>query len=246
MNLSDIVELIENHGFAVVIVILIFFASFKFFEKFFDWFLALIKRAFDKSWNGDGKENHNAALVSRKRFFASMRRLECVDDMLDQLRQVTGADRIAVFQYHNGGTTVAGIPYLRCSMTNEVLGRGNQPNMPMLQGLPVAMFGRWNRMVANHSTIHLPNIHDLQETDPTTWEILTDQRVKSIYVSGLYDSYGLPLGFLTVEACLKPKTLDPKQISEINDMTNRISGILSVLTVEESDAFCEKEKQRKE
>lgn len=243
MTIPEIVELIENHGFSLVIVVLLLVASLKFFEKFFDWFLVLIKNAFERSWGHS--ENQKAALNSRKRFFASMRRLECVDDMLDQLRQITSADRVAVFQYHNGGTTVAGIPYLRCSMTNEVLGRGNQPNIPMLQGLPVAMFGRWNRMVAEHSTIHLPDIHVLQEIDPTTWEILTDQRIRSIYVSGLYDSYGLPLGFLTVEACLKPNTLTPKQISEINDMSNRISGILSVLTIAESDAFCEKYKNEK-
>jgi hypothetical protein len=163
-----------------------------------------------------------------------MRRLEFVDDLLEQLRDTTGADRVAVFQYHNGGTTVAGIPYLRCSMTNESLKRGNQPNIPLLQGLPVGIFGRWNRMVSIHKKVYLSSVDLLQETDPTTWEILSDQRIKSIYVAGLYDRYQLPIGFLTVEGCLSNLALSPEKISEIDDITNKVSGVLSVLNVDES------------
>lgn len=60
-----------------------------------------------------------------------------IDDILTKTLFETGADRIWVLRFHNGGHFVGGIPYRKLSMSHEQVKRGVSRELDGMQNIPL-------------------------------------------------------------------------------------------------------------
>lgn len=163
------------------------------------------------------KQNFNTVVINS----------QVINDLLDQTLYHLNADRIYIFQYHNGGSNIQGIPFARCSNTHERCEVGVEPHIQNYQNLPLAMYGFRNDVLANGSTISIPDIEAIKKEDKSGYNLLKSQHIKSIYVVGLYTENEQILGFLGVDYVRDYKVLRPDQIDQLQSSAKLISNCIT-------------------
>ena len=137
-----------------------------------------------------------------------------------------GGDRAYIFEYHNGWHSISGIDFLKASNTYEVVKGTVQPQQLMMQNLPVGVFAFWNMKVLQKQII-CRNVEDISKEDLWAYQVLKQQGVTSLYIIGLYDAKGYPIGFLWIDYIkgTMPQMEDEKH-REIERLSYQISGLL--------------------
>ena len=149
-----------------------------------------------------------------------------VTEMLEGIRRTLSASRIYIFSYHNGGYSIAGLNFIKASCTHELVSLGTRPQQMLLQNLPITMFCAFNQKVLNKEGVRCVDIACFAESDPSTYETLKMQGIKSIYCIGLYAPSGTPIGFLGVDYCDDYRELTDAEINELENVGVRVSSIM--------------------
>ena len=77
------------------------------------------------------------------------------------------ADRVSIFEFHNGGKTITGVDFKKCSNTYEAVELGIEPKYKDFQNIPISTNFLWNKLLLDKKTIAICDISDLQNTDNT-------------------------------------------------------------------------------
>jgi hypothetical protein len=165
----------------------------------------------------------------KRRFKDQIENATCINNLLDKILFDLNADRVYIFQYHNGGSNVAGIPFARCSNTHERCEIGITPNISMYQNLPLAMYGFRHDLVARKMTLTIDDLEIIKDTDKSSYNLMRSQGIKSLYLTGMFALDGTPLGFIGVDYERDYKTLSKEQVEEFEIAAQKISGCLESL-----------------
>jgi len=177
-----------------------------------------LKTLLDKG--GDSFKDH---------FYSQVDNLTCVNDMLDNIQYDLNADRIYIFQYHNGGSNIAGIPFVRCTNTHERCEIGIEPHINTYQNLPIAMYGFRHDLIAAGLTITVADIENIRESDKSGYNLMKAQGIKSLYVKGLFGLDNTPIGFLGIDYIREKKELTSEQLVALEAAVQRLSGCMQVV-----------------
>jgi hypothetical protein len=219
MDLTTILEYAENHGLAIVLLIVLIIGI----QKFIDWALPVLQRIIYKALDIDLDRNY-------KQWFAdNLIQRSQGEQLLQQLLDELDCDRISLFEYHNGGRAVSGLDYQKVSNSLEVTRRGQRRLMQELQNLPVGFFSRWNTLVVRHEMATRDNVEEILNMDETQYGFLTSRGTKSAYMIGLYDISDLPFGFLLIEYCTKKCRITNKLLERIDVVANRLGILLNAV-----------------
>ncbi|CAN2042524.1 hypothetical protein GMMP15_840027 [Candidatus Magnetomoraceae bacterium gMMP-15] len=154
-----------------------------------------------------------------------------INNILDLINARLNSDRSWVFQFHNGSAFINGLPYMRVTNTYERCKLGIVPQIKKLQNLPIgaaAFFTR--RLFVDKENITLFDINDLiknNEKDYTSYQILKNQCIKSIYAVSLITLDEAPLGFIGVDYVKEKCLLDQKNIEFLEEAADRICAFLA-------------------
>jgi len=162
----------------------------------------------------------------KKNFNKSIKASSIVNGMLDKLLYSLNADRVYVFQYHNGGSNITGIPFARCSNTHERCEVGVESKIGLYQGLPLAMYGFRNDLIADNKVIKVQKLEDIRETDKSAYNLMKDQNIKSLYVAGLYTDKCMPLGFLGVDYIRQERILTEEDLNILVTSAHFVSNCI--------------------
>lgn len=217
MDIEALLNLTENHGIAAVLLI----ATFISITKFIDWSLPVLKKIIEKAIGAD-PANPYAEWFADNLIIRSK-----AETLLSQLLDDLDADRIAVFEYHNGGKAVAGFDYSKVSNSLEVVRSGIRRQMVELQNLPVGFFARLNRHVVENKMIICPSIADLRCVDEGFHQFMAERKTKSVYTVGLFDLNALPFGFILVEYSKETTDLPAEKVELIKDKSQILSTLLT-------------------
>lgn len=160
-------------------------------------------------------------------FKYSLESSKIINGILDKLLYDLNADRIYIFQYHNGGSNIEGIPFARCSNTHERCEVGVTPHIQNYQNLPLAMYGFRTDLIIKGDIIEVHDLSTLKDTDKSAYNLLKSQNIKSLYVAGLYNDQCRPIGFLGVDYIRNETTLNKDDINLLVTMSSIISQCLS-------------------
>ena len=149
-----------------------------------------------------------------------------ISELLDAFRRRINASRIYIFSYHNGGHSISGLNFIRASCTHELVSLGTRPQQMLLQNLPITMFCAFNQKVLNKDGVRCEDISCFAENDPSTYETLKMQGIKSIYCVGLYSGSGTPIGFLGVDYCDKNTEMSDSGFYELESLGIRVSSLM--------------------
>ena len=134
------------------------------------------------------------------------------------------ADRIMIYEYHNGGKTISGVNFIKCTCTYDATDL-EIPSKKLEHGnMPISTHYLWNKLLLDKETIVCPNVQ--LEADTYVSQILKSEKVKSYYSFLLLDYDTKPVGFMTVEFLNKIKRLNDEDINFLNNQAITISGLI--------------------
>lgn len=146
-------------------------------------------------------------------------RKQCNIDMeiinrMEELKELLKADRVQIYDFHNGGHYANGRSALKTSCTYEVVRAGIQPYQKDLQAVPLSCLPHFTARLLNEREFDVTNLENIKNVMPSTYSLKKSQGVKSFFDVILNNKQGEPIGFLGiqyVEKCHKTYNIKDKE-----------------------------------
>ena len=126
-----------------------------------------------------------------------------VDDLIiskmEEVKEQLNADRVQVYDFHNGGHYANGRSALKTSCSYEVVRAGISRKQGFLQSIPLSCLSKFVSKLMNDSFMEVKNLEDMKEEMPATYQLKKDMKINSFYDVILNNSMGEPVGFLAVQ-----------------------------------------------
>jgi hypothetical protein len=145
---------------------------------------------------------------------------------LYHLLQNFGAERVSIYEYHNGGKNLAGVEFKKCSNTYEAVSLETKPIIKEMQNLPLSINPIWNKILATRDDIIVPCVSDAEDTFLKTY--LESQSIKTYYATILQDYDNTPIGFITMEYYHKTRNLTDDELEEFNEIAIKSSVLINI------------------
>lgn len=224
-GIESILKLMEYYGVTMVALVVV---------GFFAWFLIkyILNRMSEQekkideliSKIIDNKEEESLTDEKLSKFAINANR---VQQLIYHLLNEFDADRLSIYEYHNGGKTISGIDFKKCSNTYEAVGLGIEEKYNEHQNIPISINFLWNKLLMDRKPIFISDINSLEKTDNTIHSILESQGVKSYYSKLINDYNGKPIGFITITFYDESVILDDEELKIFNDTTISIGGLIN-------------------
>ena len=126
-----------------------------------------------------------------------------IDDLIiskmEEVKEQLNADRVQVYDFHNGGHYANGRSALKTSCSYEVVRSGISRKQGYLQSIPLSCLSKFVSKLMNESFLEVKNLEDIREEMPSTFQLKKDMKINSFYDVILNNSMGEPIGFLAVQ-----------------------------------------------
>lgn len=135
---------------------------------------------------------------------------------MENAKELLSADRVQIYDFHNGGHYANGRSALKTSCTYEVTKAGVKGYQMYLQSLPLSAIPRFTKTLLDNGEMCVPDIETLKDTMPGAYNIKKEQGVKGFHDVVLENKFGEPIGFLGIQYVNNShKTYNNKEKNEI-------------------------------
>lgn len=125
---------------------------------------------------------------------------EEIDKTLQQILIYTGADRVDLVQYHNGGKGVNRQSFLKMSMTNEQVKVGVKPFMSEFKDQFRSVISYITKSLNEKGYCYINDAEEVKEFDPGTYEFLLNRGIESKYCMAIHNTQeNYVIGFVCIE-----------------------------------------------
>lgn len=153
---------------------------------------------------------------------------DLVMNLLNCLREKSGANRVSCFIYHNGGYGVTGRSFQKMSMLYEVVDGKTLSVMNSFQNVPRTMFFTLTQKLSEQGCYDISDIEDIKDADAITYQTFYARGAKAAYCGVIRDSRKNILGFVVVEYTADKCNDEKKTKDLIKNKVNKISAALEV------------------
>lgn len=122
-----------------------------------------------------------------------------INQLLEELKEYCHADRVQIYDFHNGGHYANGRSALKTSCTYEVVRVGVKPKQMLLQAIPLSCITRFISQLLADDHIEVTSLEDIRYTMPGTYNLKKDMEIAGFYDVVLNNRYGEPIGFLAIQ-----------------------------------------------
>lgn len=137
-----------------------------------------------------------------------LKRQASVDNLiieeLEKLKESVNADRVQIYDFHNGGHYANGRSALKTSCTYEVCRAGIQPKQAQLQAIPVSCISKFVSELLNDGKLEIKNLEEIKDSMPATYQLKKSMGLNSFYDVVINNKNGDPIGFLAVQFVKNP------------------------------------------
>ena len=135
---------------------------------------------------------------------------------MEDIKEFLGADRVQIYDFHNGGHYANGRSALKTSCTYEVVRTGIKGYQMYLQSLPLSAIPRFTKKLLDTGEMCVNDIEEIKYTMPGAYNIKLEQGVKGFHDVILENKDGEPIGFLGIQYVNSShKTYNNKEKNEI-------------------------------
>lgn len=230
MSIEVIRGLIADFGLSVTISAIFIFVAYKFIKNTMDQNNRLMKLLLDerKNEHTTNRIRHNELIDKRLEINSKIK------NAIEAFRQKVDADRVYIFEYHNGESNLNGLPFAKVSATYEILKPGVSSYKSRLQGIPSGLILEFNQNLLTNKQISVPNITDYKDIDPVGNSVLIRPDAKSFYVVLINNINGYPIGFIGMDYICREsgKEEADKAIKELKSISLQIGSLLEVDDIE--------------
>lgn len=118
---------------------------------------------------------------------------------MEQVKELLNADRVQLYDFHNGEHYANGRSALKTSCTYEVLRQGITSHQMKLQSIPLSCIPKFIKTLLDKNQIEVKDIEDIKDTMPATHSLKKAQDIKSFYDIILNNKQGEPIGFIAIQ-----------------------------------------------
>ena len=136
-------------------------------------------------------------------------------EKMDALKERLNADRVQVYDFHNGGHYANGRSALKTSCSYEVVRTSIAPKQAQLQSIPLSVLSKFITQLLNDSFIEVKDLETIKETMPSTYQLKKSQGINSFYDIVLNNKKEEPIGFLAVQFVKNKYSINERGKQEI-------------------------------
>lgn len=119
----------------------------------------------------------------------------------EKLKELTGADRVQVYEFHNGTHYANGRSALKTTCTYEVCKYGIKSCSNLLSGLPLSCIPTFIKTLLDEGEMLVKDMNNIKENMPSTYNIKNEMGVTAFYDVVICNSSNEPVGFVGVQFC---------------------------------------------
>lgn len=120
-------------------------------------------------------------------------------NLLEEMKEVFKADRVQIYDFHNGGHYANGRSALKCSCTFETVRKSVTSYFDRLQGIQLQIIPHFIHELLNKEKIIIKDIETLKDTMPATYNFKKNQNVNSFFDIVLKNKKGESIGFIGIQ-----------------------------------------------
>lgn len=145
---------------------------------------------------------------------------------LYHLLQTFAAERVSIYEFHNGGKNLAGVEFKKCSNTYEAVSLEIKPIIKEMQNLPLSINPLWNKTLASRTDIIIPDVKNLNDLFLKSY--LETQDISAYYSTLLQDYSNTPIGFISLEYYKKGHVLTQAELDKFREISIKISVLITI------------------
>lgn len=119
----------------------------------------------------------------------------------ENLKELLNADRVQVYEFHNGTHYANGRSALKTTCTYETCRYGVSSCLNILSGIPLSIIPTFIKKLLDNGELLVENLDDIKSTMPSTYALKNAMEIKSFYDVVIYNESGEPVGFVAVQFC---------------------------------------------
>lgn len=120
-------------------------------------------------------------------------------NMMEFTKEILNADRVQVYDFHNGGHYANGRSALKTSCTYEVARAGIKKYQRELQAIPLSCIPHFIDSLLTNNKLEVNDLEKIKEAMPATYGLKKEEGIKAFYDIVLENADGEPIGFLGVQ-----------------------------------------------
>ncbi len=136
------------------------------------------------------------------------------------------ADRVSIYEFHNGGHNLQGVEFKKTSGTYEAVELEIKPIIKEMQNLPISINPLWSKLLATKTPIKVTSVNNLDDKFLKTY--LDAQSIKTYYSMLLIDYGDSPIGFISLEFYHNERVLTEKEYNDFENTSIKISTLINV------------------
>lgn len=136
-------------------------------------------------------------------------------EKMEALKEYLNADRVQVYDFHNGGHYANGRSALKTSCTYEVVRTGISPKQNLLQAIPLSFLPKFISQLLNDDSMEIKQLDQIKEIMPSTYQLKKSQNINSFYDIVLNNKAGEPIGFLAIQFVKNKYSINEKGKQEV-------------------------------
>lgn len=171
-------------------------------------------------------DNHKNATKKRKNIIIE------VSKVLSDLILDTGANRALLFEFSNGTSNLAGLPFLFVNATSESVSLGTPSVVSSYQRLNICLMAEFIFELEIKGYYHVDNIEDIKDVYPALYSLLKRDNVTSVTAYAIYGVNEL-MGYIIIHS-INGKILTRSEVlHQVAEAAQRVSALLNFNDVEE-------------
>lgn len=135
---------------------------------------------------------------------------------LENIKEMLKADRVQIYDFHNGIHYANGRSALKTSCSFEVVRSGIKGHQKELQSVPLSCIPIFIKTLLNSGELRINNLDEIKDKMPATYELKKSQDVVSFFDIILSNKNKEPIGFLAIQYNEKDKVEFTKE--EMNEI----------------------------
>ena len=135
---------------------------------------------------------------------------------MEQVKELLNADRVLVYEFHNGEHYANGRSALKFSCTYEVCRAGVTQIQTKLSAVPISCVPHFITQLLDEEFIKQVNIENIKEKMPATYQLRKSLNITSYQDLVIKNAKGEPVGFIAVQWCDNKKMCsDDKELYKL-------------------------------
>lgn len=136
------------------------------------------------------------------------------------------ADRVSIYEFHNGGHNLQGVEFKKSSNTYEAVELEVKPIIKEMQNLPISINPLWSKLLANRLPIKVTSVNNLEDNFFKAY--LEAQSIRTYYSILLVDYDSSPIGFISLEFYHRERELTQQEFNEFENISIKISTLINI------------------